>query len=80
MYHIVCVINVVVVVVTVRYCGSTAPAVITSASNRLRVVFTTDASDTRQGFVATYVSIDLGESKMTLVVFLSEGLGWWEEV
>ncbi|XP_072020163.1 LOW QUALITY PROTEIN: cubilin-like [Amphiura filiformis] len=41
-----------------RYCGSTPPHTITTEGNLMTVVFHTDSSVAREGFTASYISLD----------------------
>jgi len=44
-----------------KSCGSSLPAVITSRSNMIKVVFSTDGSSTRSGFSLSWTAVTLGE-------------------
>ena len=44
-----------------KSCGSSLPAAITSRSNMIKVVFSTDGSGTRSGFSLSWTAVTPGE-------------------
>lgn len=52
-----------------RYCGSTAPPDLTSTGEVMTIVFVTDAYVGREGFMASYITLNAshGQYKMCKV-------------